>query len=167
MSTAPADCSQGWCPDGACQGARLDSLLTPQARWLWEQLAARADKYGEPSMTAGTTTITAPQEAGQRAAVLGLIGTRILAPGQRCIVRLDALTVRLRRHGARLTPGAVAAHAVGRPLGSAATERARQAARTFGLRQLRARLNAALPDHAPVRPSDEGGSCSIPRPRSC
>ncbi|MGK7235786.1 DUF2399 domain-containing protein [Streptomyces hygroscopicus] len=156
MSTAPADCPQGWCPGAACHGARLDSLLTPEARWLWEQLAARADTRGEPSMATGTTMITAPAGAGQRAAVLGLIGTRILAPGQRCKLRLDELTLRLRRHGARLTPGAVAAHAVGRPLGSAAAERARQAARTTGLRQLRARLTAALPDHAAVRPSDEG-----------
>ncbi|WP_260634055.1 DUF2399 domain-containing protein [Streptomyces angustmyceticus] len=156
MSTAPADCSQGWCPDGACHGAQLDSLLTPEARWLWEQFAVRADKRGDPSMTAGTTVITAPQGAGQRAAVLGLIGTRILAPGERRKIRLEQLTLRLQRHGGHLTPGAVAAHAVGRPLGSAAAERARQAARTAGLRLLRARLSAALPGHAPVRPSDEG-----------
>ncbi|GHE11928.1 DUF2399 domain-containing protein [Streptomyces alanosinicus] len=156
MSTAPADCSRGWCPDGACHGARLDSLLTPEARWLWEQLAARADKRGERSMTGGTTVITAPEGAGQRAAVLGLIGTRILAPGERCRIRLEELTLRLRRHGARLTPGAVAAHAVGRPLGSAVAERARQTARAGGLRLLRARLGAALPGQAPVRPSDEG-----------
>ncbi|WP_329392625.1 DUF2399 domain-containing protein [Streptomyces lydicus] len=156
MSTAPADCPQGWCCEGACHGARLDSLLTPEARWLWEQFAARADKRGEPSMTAGTTMITAPQGAGQRAAVLGLIGTRILAPGERCKIRLDELTRRLQRHGVRLTPGAVAAHAVGRPLGSVADQRARQAARIAGLRLLRAHLAADLPGHAPVRPSDEG-----------
>ncbi|MFJ1610409.1 DUF2399 domain-containing protein [Streptomyces sp. NPDC088253] len=156
MSTAPADCSQSWCPDGACHGARLHSLLTPEARWLWEQLAALADRSGEPSLTAGTAMITAPHSAGQRAAVLGLIGTRILAPGQRSRIQLEKLTLRLRRHGARLTPGAVAAHAVGRPLGSALAERAREAARVAGLRRLRARLGEELPDHAPLRPSDEG-----------
>ncbi|MFE9139352.1 DUF2399 domain-containing protein [Streptomyces sp. NPDC007355] len=155
MSTAVADCPQGWCTGGACDGARLDSLLTPDARWLWEQLAARADKSGEPSMTGGTTMITAPAESGQRAAVLGLVGSRILLAGERRRIRLEELTLRLRQHGAHLTPGAVAAHAAGRALGSTAAERARQSARTATLRKLRARLTGALPDHARLRPSDE------------
>ncbi|MER6239093.1 TIGR02679 domain-containing protein [Streptomyces clavifer] len=47
--------------------------------------------------------ITAPAASGQRAAVLGLVGSRILAPGERRRIRLDELTLRLRQHGPRLT----------------------------------------------------------------
>ncbi|MEU5036111.1 DUF2399 domain-containing protein [Streptomyces rubiginosohelvolus] len=155
MNTAAADCPQQWCTGGACDGARLESLLTEEARWLWEQLAARADRSGEPTMTDGTTMITAPAASGQRAAVLGLVGSRILAPGERRRIRLDELTLRLRQHGPRLTPGAVAAHAAGRALGSTAAERARQLARTTSLRKLRARLAQDLPEHLPLRPADE------------
>ncbi|MER5618689.1 DUF2399 domain-containing protein [Streptomyces sp. NPDC002215] len=155
MSTTAADCPQQWCIGGACDGARLDSLLTPEARWLWEQLAVRADRCGEPSMTGGTTVITAPAAPRQRAAVLGLVGSRILAPGERRRIQLKELTLRLRQHGAHLTPGAVAAHAAGRALGCTAAERARQVARTTRLRQLRARLTGALPGHARLRPADE------------
>ncbi|MGW8354306.1 DUF2399 domain-containing protein [Streptomyces wedmorensis] len=155
MSTAGPDCPQQWCTGGACDGARLDSLLTEEARWLWEQLAARADRSGEPSMTGGTAVITAPAASTQRAAVLGLLGSRPLAPGERRRIRLEELTLRLRQHGERLTPGAVAAHAAGRALGSTAAERARQIARTTGLRKLRARLAGALPKNARLRPSEE------------
>ncbi|MFD9047214.1 DUF2399 domain-containing protein [Streptomyces zaomyceticus] len=155
MNATVADCPQQWCTEGACDGARLDSLLIPEAHWLWEQLAARADRSGEPAMTGGTTMITAPAPTGQRAAVLGLIGSRILAPGERRRIRLEDLTLRLRQHGARLTPGAVAAHAAGRALGSTAAERARHTARTARLRNLRARLAGALPDQVRLRPSDE------------
>ncbi|MGW1848269.1 hypothetical protein [Streptomyces sp. NPDC001966] len=156
---------------------RLDSLLTPEARWLWEQLAVRADRCGEPSMTGGTTVITAPAAPRQRAAVLGLVGSRILAPGERRRIQLKELTLRLRQHGSHLTPGTVAAHAAGRALGCTAAERARQIARTTRLRQLRARLTGSLPGHARLRPADEGrnctarpcgaGSCSTPRPNNC
>ncbi|MEV7108949.1 DUF2399 domain-containing protein [Streptomyces atroolivaceus] len=155
MNTPPADCPQQWCTGGACDGARLESLLTEEARWLWEQLAARADRGGEPSLTGGTTMITAPAASAQRAAVLGLVGSRILAPGERRRIRLEELTRRVRQHGPRLTPGAVAAHAAGRSLGSTATERARQFARTTSLRHLRARLTRDLPGQAPLRPADE------------
>ncbi|MFF8617152.1 DUF2399 domain-containing protein [Streptomyces sp. NPDC015350] len=155
MNTAEPDCPQQWCTGGACDGARLDSLLTKEARWLWEQLAAKADRSGEPSMTGGTTVITAPAASTERAAVLGLLGSRILAPGERRRIRLEELTLRLRQHGDRLTPGAVAAHAAGRALGSAAAERARQLARTTRLRTLRARLADALPANARLRPSEE------------
>ncbi|MEV6477019.1 DUF2399 domain-containing protein [Streptomyces sp. NPDC051657] len=155
MNTDAAACPQQWCTGGACDGARLESLLTEEAHWLWEQLAARADRSGEPTMTGGTTVITAPAASGQRAAVLGLVGSRILAPGERRRIRLDELTLRLRRHGPHLTPGAVAAHAAGRALGSTAAERARQLARTTSLRKLRARLSQDLPGHAPLRPTDE------------
>lgn len=154
MSISEAGCPQQWCTGGACDGARLESLLTEEARWLWEQLAARADRSGEPSMTGGTTVITAPAASGQRAAVLGLVGSRILAPGERRRIRLEELTLRLRQHGPRLTPGAVAAHAAGRALGSTAAERARQLARTTGLRKLRARLADGLPGHVRLRPVD-------------
>ncbi|MFJ3697217.1 DUF2399 domain-containing protein [Streptomyces sp. NPDC090052] len=155
MSTSEGGCPQQWCIGGACDGARLDSLLIEEARWLWEQLAARADRSGEPSMTGGTTVITAPAASGQRAAVLGLVGSRILAPGERRRIRLEELTLRLRQHGDRLTPGAVAAHAAGRALGSTAAERALQLARTTGLRKLRSRLADGLPGQVRLRPVDE------------
>ncbi|MFJ3980107.1 DUF2399 domain-containing protein [Streptomyces sp. NPDC090021] len=156
MTTTPSACPRLWCPEGACRNSRLDTLLIPDAQWLWEQIADRADKRGDPHLASGSTVITAPDAAVRRAAVRGLTGSRVLAPGERRRISLDELALRLRRHGAHLTPGAVAAHAVGRSLGRTAGDKARQAARIAGLRKLRARLAAALPAAAPVRPADEG-----------
>ncbi|MEE1806773.1 TIGR02679 domain-containing protein, partial [Streptomyces sp. BE133] len=153
--SGPPVCPEQWCPQGACHEARFDSLLLPDARWLWEQLAERADRRDDACLSTGTALIAAPAASAQRAAVQGLVGTVPLAPGARRSIRLEDLTRRLQRHGPRLTPGAVAAHAVKRPLGGSRLERARQAARVQQLRKLRARLAAELPAHAPVRPVDQ------------
>ncbi|MEU9420201.1 DUF2399 domain-containing protein [Streptomyces sp. NPDC048272] len=106
-------------------------------------------------MITGTATVTAPAGSAERAAVLGLLGTSPLSPGQTKKISLADLTARLRVRGEDLTPGAVAAHAVGRPLGQSAAARARAAARLVSLRQLRERLLAALPANARLRPGPE------------
>jgi uncharacterized protein (TIGR02679 family) len=124
--------------------------------WLWEQLADRADRRGDPDMTSGSTTVTAPASAAQRSAVLGLLGTHVLRPGQSRKIDLDALTTRVRRRGLTLTPGAVAAHAMRRRLGESAAMKARTAARVESLRTLHTRLIEALPPDAPLRPLDAG-----------
>ncbi|MFD6891155.1 TIGR02679 domain-containing protein, partial [Streptomyces sp. NPDC059957] len=91
--------------------------------WLWEQLARRADRVGDPALCQGTTRITAPAEAAPRAAVLGLLGSKSLRPGQSRTIDLGDLTLRLRNRGTGLTAGVVAAHAVGRPLRRKTDER--------------------------------------------
>ncbi|MFD5898663.1 DUF2399 domain-containing protein [Streptomyces sp. NPDC060366] len=152
MSTG--QCPDGLCSGGACQGASLGPLLSPQVMWLWEQLANRADKRGDPDMTSGSVTITAPVPTAERAAVLGLLGTHALRPGQSRRVDLPDLTSHVRRRGPALTPGAVTAHAVRRPLGENAAARARAAARTQSLRSLHTLLTEALPEDAPLRPPE-------------
>ncbi|MFE5757508.1 DUF2399 domain-containing protein [Streptomyces massasporeus] len=150
-----AICPEQLC-DRACHGADLSALLAPNLVWLWEQIGQRADQRGDPAMTSRTTTITAPPSAAARAGVLGLLGTRVLRPGQHRRIDLEELTQHLRRHGPALTPGSVAAHALGRPVGQRTADRARHTARLASLRQLRNRLYRALPERAPVRPVDEG-----------
>ncbi|MFI2636608.1 DUF2399 domain-containing protein [Streptomyces collinus] len=149
-------CPERLCSDRACHGADLSLLLAPNLVWLWEQIGQRADQRGDAAMTSGTTTIIAPSSAAERAGALGLLGTRVLRPGQHRRLDLQALTQHLRRHGPALTPAGVAAHALGRPVGQRTADRARQAARLKSLRQLRSRLSQALPERAPVRPADEG-----------
>jgi len=133
-----------WCA-GACAGADLGPLLDHDLAWLWAQLAARADRVGDPDLTSGTVTVTAPQEAAARHAAVGLLGG-LLRAGQRRRVDLAALTDRLIARGPRLTPGAVAAHAVERRLGVrvAALQRL-----TTLLDHLRTRLAAVVADLPP------------------
>jgi uncharacterized protein (TIGR02679 family) len=106
------------CPlcDGACAGADLGPLLEPQLAWLWEQLGRTADRRGDPNLTAGDLQLRAPESAEERAAVVGLVGERTLKQGQARRLELASLTAALRRRGSRLTPGAAAAHALGRRL---------------------------------------------------
>ncbi|MFD6986872.1 hypothetical protein ACFWAX_40385, partial [Streptomyces sp. NPDC059956] len=103
-------CTQGLCPTGACEGADLAPFLDGNMLWLWEQLARRADRVGDPALCQGTTRITAPAEAAPRAAVLGLLGSKSLRPGQSRTIDLGDLTLRLRNRGTGLTAGVVAAH---------------------------------------------------------
>lgn len=156
MSTGQEECPDSLCSGGACGGASLGPLLSPQVMWLWEQLAGKADKHGDPDMTKGSVTVTAPASAAERAAVLGLLGTHALRPGQSRKVNLSDLTAHVRRRGAALTPGAVAAHATRRRLGENAAARARAAARMESLRRLHTRLIEGLPAGAPLRPTDRG-----------
>ena len=113
---------------GACAGADLPPLMNPALRWVWEQLAATADRRGDPDLTTGAATVTSPAGPAERAAAIGLLGARPLAPGQNCRIDLAVLTERLHARGRHLTPGAAAAHALGRPLAEKARARAERAA---------------------------------------
>ncbi|MGR7027242.1 DUF2399 domain-containing protein [Geodermatophilus sp. URMC 62] len=126
---------------GACRDADLPALLDTPLTWLWEQVAATADRRGDPDLTTGLIRITAPAAPEHRAAAVGLLGGRPLAAGQTRQVDLSSLTARLRGRGANLTPGAVAAHATRRPLAAKARARAERADREAALQ---AALIAAL-----------------------
>lgn len=123
-----------WC-DGRCKGADLTPLLVPQLAWLWQAVAAAADRRGDPDLTTGTAiTLTLPLAAAERAAVAGLVaGDR---PGRRTRLRLEQLTELVRRHSAALTPGAVAAHSVSRRVGQRTALRAAREARHDRLREV-------------------------------
>lgn len=112
----------------ACAGADLAPLKNPALRWVWEQLAGAADRRGDADLTTGAITVTAPEEPAERAATIGLLGNRPLAPGQQRRIDLAVLTERLQVRGPHLTPGAAAAHALGRPLATSARARAERAA---------------------------------------
>lgn len=105
---------------GACVGAQLTLFLDIHLTWLWEQIARAADRRGDASLVEGTLSIRAPAQPEARAAVGGLLGPKALRPGQTRLVLLSDLTARLRVRGSLLTPGAVAAHALGRRLASRA-----------------------------------------------
>ncbi|HXX90681.1 MAG TPA: DUF2399 domain-containing protein [Acidimicrobiales bacterium] len=129
--------------DGSCDPGAFDDLLTDELRWLWEQLADAADRRGDPALVSGTLTARAPAGVDERAAAIGLLGGR-LAPSQSRRVDLAQLAARLHP----LTPGAVAAHAVGRPLAQRAVERAaRQGAED--------KIRAHLAEEVPAAATDE------------
>lgn len=113
---------------GLCAEADLAPLLTTELRWLWDRVASAADRRGDPGMTEGTLQIRAPRSPEERAAAVGLVGGKPLAPGQGRKVDLADLALLVQRRGHRLTPGAVAAHACDRPLAAKAAARADQAA---------------------------------------
>ena len=106
------------CPlcGGECTGAELAPLLEPRLVWLWEQIGRAADRRGDPALVEGTLSVRAPTSADERAAAIGLVGGRILKRHQSRNIDFSQLTLKLRVRGARLTPGAVAAHALGRRL---------------------------------------------------
>ncbi|MEA4945712.1 MAG: DUF2399 domain-containing protein [Propionicimonas sp.] len=127
-----------WC-DGGCADADLEALLTPELEWLWRAVAAVADRRGDPRLTSGSAIrLTLPAGPAERAAVAGLVvGTRA---GQTTSVRPEQLLELVRRRSATLTPGAVAAHSVGRRVGQ---RTARRVARQARQDALLARLAAA------------------------
>jgi len=133
------------CPycDGTCSGADLTPLTTADLSWLWEQLAAKADRNGDPHLVTGTARVRAPSDPAGRAEAAGLLGGRPLARYQGRSVDLAELTATLRAHGATLTPGVVAAHATGRRLATRALERRSRDEREA---RLRSELDAALRD---------------------
>jgi uncharacterized protein (TIGR02679 family) len=131
------------CGSGSgCQAGDLGDLLAPQLTWLWEQVAAAADRRGDPTLTVGVMTVRAPAEAADRAAAMGLLGGRPLAPGQSRRLDLEQLTARLQVRWPGLTPGALAAHATRRPL---AVRAQAKAARAAAEADLRAQLEGTLP----------------------
>lgn len=121
---------------GVCAPGGFSDLLGPDLAWLWEQLAAVADRRGDPVLSAGTVVLKAPHGVAERTAALAVVGP--LRPGQRRQVDLAGLAELL----SPVPPGAVAAHAVGRRLAVRAAEQARRAADTAAARD---RLAAALP----------------------
>ena len=110
------------CPlcDGACAGAELRPLLDARLHWFWDQIGRVADRRGDASLAQGSVVVHAPEAAEARAAATGLVGGRVLKPGQSRTIDLTQLASKLRVRGAQLTPGAVAAHALGRRLASRA-----------------------------------------------
>ncbi len=135
---------------GQCVGADLEPLLTDELAWLWRQLADTADRRGDADLTEGTARVRAPQPPEQRAASVGLLGRQLRA-GQVRQVTLADLTARVRVRGSGLTPGAVAAHAVGRALAVKAADAAARAASDAAVRRHLERIVAALPDHVAER----------------
>lgn len=122
--------SEDACPlcGGVCAGADLDSLLPPELDWLWRKVAATADRRGDPELTSGSDiTLTLPIASVERAAVAGLVaGTQA---GRRTRLGLANLTELVTKHSSTLTPGAVAAHCVGRPVGQRTVRQAARQAR--------------------------------------
>lgn len=153
MNAVPDACPL--CGD-ACLGADLAPLLDPRLTWLWDQIASAADRRGDATMEAGALIVRAPDPPEERAAVGGLIGgAKVLKRGSKRRVDLAALTSRLRVRGERLTPGAVAAHVLGRPL----AVRAAAASERVGIeRQLIVRFGdaiARIPEGASARPDSD------------
>jgi uncharacterized protein (TIGR02679 family) len=101
---------------GACSGAELGPLLDARLGWLWEQIGRAADRRGDAALMEGSLLLRAPVDAAERAAAAGLVGGRVLKQGQTRRVDLRQLTTKLHTRGPHLTPGAAAAHALGRRL---------------------------------------------------
>ncbi|MFE2519407.1 DUF2399 domain-containing protein [Streptomyces mirabilis] len=133
---------------GACEEADLAPLLSPDLAWLWQPLAAAADRRGDESLTSGpAVTVTVPTEPAQCAAAAGLIDGCPLQPGQSRRINLPHLTAALSARGPRLTPGAVAAHACNRRLAANARHRAQQTIATDRIRTHLESTTAELPHH--------------------
>ena len=134
--------------DGACQGADLGPFLVPDLAWFWDQVAAAGDRRGDEHLSTGLLTVRAPAEPAQRAAAAGLLPGTGLRPNQSRRVPLDGLTDTIRARGLALTPGAVAAHATGRPLATRSKVAAAQRERREDLEALFDRRAHALPDRS-------------------
>lgn len=118
---------------GVCAGADLTPLLRPELDWLWQALAVTADRRGDPDLVGGSAvTVTLPASPAERAAVVGLVANP--QAGRRTRVDPERLVAMVRRHSPTLTPGAVAAHASGRPVGQRTARRAAREARRERLR---------------------------------
>ncbi|MFI6266650.1 DUF2399 domain-containing protein [Micromonospora sp. NPDC051006] len=127
-------------------------LLDPSLTWLWEHLAAVADRRGDRYLTNGATQITMPAEPSHRAAAVGLLRAGTPRPGQKIRVNLASLTQRLRARHNELTPGLVAAHAVQRVLAADADAKAKRRAALDQLHQTAVTAFAAIPATAAHRP---------------
>lgn len=125
------------CPlcDGSCSGIELAPLLVRDLMWLWQQLADIADRRGDPVLAEGTASVSVPEAVEARAAAAGLLEGR-LRPNRSRRVDLAALSASLRRRGAVLTPGAVAAHAVGRRLAMRSLAEAERERRVTALHEV-------------------------------
>jgi uncharacterized protein (TIGR02679 family) len=148
----------GDCPlcAGRCAGAVLAPLLVPQLIWLWGRIADVADKRGDPDLTTGFLTVTAPASPEERAAAIGLLGGASLLGGAIRRVDLVNLTSKVRLRGVSLTPGAVAAHATGRALAVKAQSKAARADLAGRLQDHLEERVASLPAHAQQRVLPDG-----------
>lgn len=139
---------------GACVGADLTPVVTEELSWLWTAVAHAADRRGDPDMTSGTVTVRTPADPAARSAAVGLISRRPLSAGHRVRVDLASLTATLSRVARGLTPGAVAAHATGRPLALKALERETLQNTTAAITAHLRTMLLALPPHVGVDPSN-------------
>jgi uncharacterized protein (TIGR02679 family) len=144
--------------DGGCAGADLTPLLAEDLSWLWQKVAAAADRRGDVHLSTGHLEVRASANPAERAAAVGLLGGRPLAPNQARRVNLTDLTDRLRRRGRDLTPGVVAAHATCRPL---AVKARVSAAREIEEQQLRQQLDAAFVTTVDRLPATVGDNVDI------
>ncbi|MBI4944345.1 MAG: DUF2399 domain-containing protein [Actinobacteria bacterium] len=135
-----------WC-SGVCQDADLHPLLSPDLIWLWLSVAEAADRRGDPELASGRLALTAPTDPVERAAAVGLLGGSPMRAGSRRTVELADLTARLVVRGPSLTPGAVAAHALRRPLATRATARRDRDALLQSLEHAVTTHLARLPEH--------------------
>lgn len=94
----------------------------------------------------------APADAEQRAAAAGLVGGRILLQGQRRTIDLTQLTQKLRVRGPSLTPGAVAAHALSRPLALRAAVQAQHRLQVNRLKSMFIELAQSAPSDTLAQP---------------
>lgn len=117
-----------------CAGADLGALVQPELAWIWYAVAGVADRRGDADLTQGApVTVTGPATPADRAAAAGFFPGPVAA-GQARRLDLPRLTKVVRRWGPLLTPGAVAAHATGRPLAVRAASRAALTERVGRLR---------------------------------
>lgn len=139
------------CPlcDGECSGAELAPLLDPRLGWFWEQIGRTADRRGDPALVEGMLSVRAPVSADERAAASGLVGGRVLKRGQSRNISLPQLTAKLRVRGASLTPGTVAAHALGRRLALRAAADAQRRRREQELLATFLDASQAMPNDGP------------------
>ena len=134
--------------DGACSGADLGPLLDSRLGWLWEQIGRAADRRGDAALAEGSLSLRAPLDAAERAAAAGLVGGRVLKQGQTRRIDLRQLTTRLLTRGPDLTPGAVAAHALGRRLAMRADAAAQRRKMEEELFSVFVDASKAVPDKA-------------------
>ncbi|MFN0282986.1 MAG: DUF2399 domain-containing protein [Kineosporiaceae bacterium] len=141
------------CPycSGVCHDADLAPLLTPDLAWLWESVAAAADRRGDRDLVTGRLALTGPADPAARTAAVGLLGGSPMRAGSCRTVELADLTTRLTVRGPRLTPGAVAAHALRRPLAARAAARRDRDALLQSLEQAVGAHLARLPGHVAER----------------
>ena len=141
--------------DGACSGADLGPLLDVRLGWLWEQIGRAADRRGDAALMEGSLSLRAPVDPAERAAAAGLVGGRVLKQGQSRRIDLRQLAERLRARGPHLTPGSVAAHALGHRLATRADadaqrQKVEQALFSVFIDMSKAELNSSVGGHEQV-----------------
>lgn len=127
--------------DGSCENAHLEPFLDTNLRWLWDAVAAAGDRRGDPNLLEGRFGVTTPAGDAERAAAIAVVG-RHLPAAKRVTLDLAAIGDAV----APATPGAIAAHAVGRRLALRAAAKAARAEDTLAVRQQLADYGVELDD---------------------